>query len=89
VALSGGSVPRGLYFLLATNPARREQAPWENACFFCGDEGHVPPDHPKSNFTWRMKPCSPGCLRPPATSSASKERTKMWRGRPTNMHESQ
>jgi len=50
VALSGGSTPRGLYSLLASDPALREHLPWENTYFFWGDERHVPPDHPESNF---------------------------------------
>jgi len=45
-ALSGGSTPRGLYKLLASNPSM----PWEAIHFFWGDERHVPPDHPESNF---------------------------------------
>jgi polyphosphate glucokinase len=50
VALSGGSTPRGLYELLATEPAWRDQLPWERLHFFWGDERHVPPDHADSNF---------------------------------------
>src|SRR5712691_529349 len=50
VALSGGSTPRGLYQLLATDPARRDQLPWARMHFFWGDERHVPPEHAESNF---------------------------------------
>jgi 6-phosphogluconolactonase len=50
VALSGGSTPRGLYELLATDPAWRDQLPWERMHFFWGDERHVAPDHADSNF---------------------------------------
>ena len=46
VALSGGSTPRTLYSLLATKP----NIPWDKICFFWGDERHVPPDHPESNY---------------------------------------
>jgi 6-phosphogluconolactonase len=46
VALSGGSTPRSLYALLATKP----EIPWDKICFFWGDERHVPPDHPDSNY---------------------------------------
>jgi 6-phosphogluconolactonase len=46
VALSGGSTPRTLYSLLATKPA----IPWEKICFFWGDERHVAPDQPESNY---------------------------------------
>jgi 6-phosphogluconolactonase len=50
VALSGGSTPRALYSRLASDPALRAQVPWEKINFFWGDERHVPPDHPDSNF---------------------------------------
>jgi 6-phosphogluconolactonase len=46
VALSGGSTPRNLYSLLATNSS----IPWDRIVFFWGDERHVPPDHPDSNY---------------------------------------
>jgi 6-phosphogluconolactonase len=48
-ALSGGSTPRDLYRLLASEPYR-ESLPWHAIHFFWGDERHVPPDHPQSNF---------------------------------------
>jgi 6-phosphogluconolactonase len=50
VALAGGSTPRGLYSLLATDPSRRETIPWDRVEFFWGDERHVPPDHRVSNY---------------------------------------
>jgi polyphosphate glucokinase len=50
VALSGGSTPRGLYQLLATHPTWHSQVPWDRTHFFWGDERHVPPEHPDSNF---------------------------------------
>ena len=46
VALSGGSTPKTLYSLLATKP----DIPWDKIYFFWGDERHVPPDHPESNY---------------------------------------
>ena len=48
VALSGGSTPRSLFSLLATT--FRDQLPWDKMFFFWGDERHVPPDHPESNY---------------------------------------
>ena len=48
VALSGGNTPRGLHHELATTFA--SQLPWEKVFFFWGDERHVPPDFPESNF---------------------------------------
>jgi len=50
VALSGGSTPKSLYSLLAEDSALRAQFPWGRTHFFFGDERHVPPDHPDSNF---------------------------------------
>lgn len=48
VALSGGSTPKTLYSLLANKPA--DTIPWREIRFFWGDERHVPPDHPDSNY---------------------------------------
>lgn len=48
VALSGGSTPKGLHHELATTFAK--ELPWEKVFFFWGDERHVPPDFPESNF---------------------------------------
>jgi 6-phosphogluconolactonase len=49
VALSGGSTPKSLYSLLASD-AFRGQIPWAQIHFFWGDERCVPPDHPDSNY---------------------------------------
>lgn len=48
VALSGGSTPKGLHQQLAT--AYADQLPWNKVFCFWGDERHVPPDFPESNF---------------------------------------
>lgn len=48
VALSGGSTPKALYCLLANKPAGT--IPWKEIRFFWGDERHVPPDDPESNY---------------------------------------
>jgi len=50
VALSGGATPRGLYTLLASDPTWRDRVPWERTHVFWGDDRHVGPDHPDSNF---------------------------------------
>jgi 6-phosphogluconolactonase len=47
VALSGGSTPRSLYSLLA---AEHRDFDWSSTFLFFGDERHVPPDHPESNY---------------------------------------
>jgi 6-phosphogluconolactonase len=49
VALAGGSTPRGVYRLLADEPFR-SRVPWDRIECFWGDERHVPPDHPDSNY---------------------------------------
>jgi 6-phosphogluconolactonase len=48
VALSGGSTPRGLYQELAAN--FRQRLDWQKVFFFFGDERHVPPSDPESNY---------------------------------------
>ena len=50
VSLAGGSTPKALYGLLANDSALRAQLPWDKMHVFFGDERHVPPDHPDSNF---------------------------------------
>jgi 6-phosphogluconolactonase len=51
VALAGGSTPRDLYRLLADEDEPfRARIPWEAVVVFWGDERHVPPDHPDSNY---------------------------------------
>ena len=51
VALAGGSTPRALYRLLADPAAPfRARVDWQAVHFFWGDERHVPPDHPDSNY---------------------------------------
>lgn len=48
IALSGGSTPRSLFNLLATNA--RNTLPWDRMFFFWGDERHVPPNDADSNY---------------------------------------
>jgi len=50
VALAGGSTPKALYGLLVNEPTLRLQVPWDKIHLFFGDERHVAPDHPDSNF---------------------------------------
>jgi 6-phosphogluconolactonase len=50
VALAGGSTPRSLYARLAGDESMRSRVPWERVQFFWGDERHVPPQDPQSNF---------------------------------------
>lgn len=48
IALSGGSTPKNLYALMAANAG--SSLPWDRMFFFWGDERHVPPDDPDSNY---------------------------------------
>lgn len=48
IALSGGSTPKSLFNLLATNA--KNVLPWDRMFFFWGDERHVPPSDPDSNY---------------------------------------
>jgi 6-phosphogluconolactonase len=48
IALPGGSTPKSLFNLLATNA--RNVLPWDRTFFFWGDERHVPPTDPDSNY---------------------------------------
>jgi len=48
IALAGGSTPKSLYNLVATNA--RTTLPWDRMFFFWGDERHVPPIDPESNY---------------------------------------
>ena len=51
IALSGGPAPGPVFELLVdeTGPFRH-QFPWDKTHFFWGDERHVPPTHPESNY---------------------------------------
>jgi 6-phosphogluconolactonase len=48
IALSGGSTPKSMYTLIAANASAT--LPWAQMFFFWGDERHVPPDDPDSNY---------------------------------------
>jgi 6-phosphogluconolactonase len=49
IALSGGSTPRSVYALLASE-LFRPRIPWKSVHVFWGDERCVPPDSSESNF---------------------------------------
>jgi len=51
IALSGGATPQPLHALLADpNEPFRGRIPWKRTHVFFGDERHVPPDQPESNY---------------------------------------
>ncbi|HWC17522.1 MAG TPA: 6-phosphogluconolactonase [Terriglobales bacterium] len=51
VALSGGSTPRALHAVLVERTLKDPNlVDWSKVEVFFGDERHVPPDHPDSNF---------------------------------------
>ena len=49
VSLSGGSTPKALYGLLASDAFVR-RFPWDRVFWYWGDERFVPHDHPESNY---------------------------------------
>ena len=49
VSLSGGSTPKTLYGLLASDEFR-DRFPWQRVFWYWGDERFVPYNHPESNF---------------------------------------
>jgi 6-phosphogluconolactonase len=49
VSLSGGSTPKKLYELLASDEFRG-RFPWQRVSWYWGDERFVPYDHPESNY---------------------------------------
>src|ERR1041384_1553644 len=48
IVLSGGTTPRGVYALMASEYL--SQFDWPNIHFFLSDERWVPPDSPRSNY---------------------------------------
>jgi len=58
VALSGGSTPKALYGLLASEEFR-DRFPWRQVSWFWGDERFVPYDHPESNYRMTREAMSP------------------------------
>jgi 6-phosphogluconolactonase len=66
VALAGGSTPRGLYRALAQTESLRAGVPWDRIQFFWGDERHVPPDSPESNYRMAFESLLSAVPVPPA-----------------------
>lgn len=71
IVLSGGSTPRTLYRLLASE--FRARIPWPNVQVFWGDERYVSPDDSRSNYRMAKEalldhvPCPPANIHPMPT----------------------
>jgi 6-phosphogluconolactonase len=69
VSLSGGSTPKTLYGLLASDEFRG-RFPWPRVFWYWGDERFVPYDHPESNYRMTREamlskaPVPPGNVHP-------------------------
>ena len=64
IALSGGSTPKNLYTLIAANASA--SLSWDRMFFFWGDERHVPPDNPDSNYRMAKETLLSKAAIPPA-----------------------
>jgi 6-phosphogluconolactonase len=71
IVLSGGSTPRTLYGLLASQ--FRARIPWAHVQVFWGDERYVPPEDSRSNYGMAKEallnhvPCPPANIHPMPT----------------------
>jgi 6-phosphogluconolactonase len=69
VSLSGGSTPKALYRLLASDEFSG-RFPWQSVSWYWGDERFVPYDHPESNYHMTREamlaraPAPPGNIHP-------------------------
>jgi 6-phosphogluconolactonase len=77
IALSGGTTPRTLYRLLASQ--FRDQVPWEHVHVFWADERYVPAADPRSNYRMAKEllldhvPCPAANIHPMPTGLPSAE----------------
>jgi len=78
VSLSGGSTPKALYSLLASE-AFVERFPWGRVSWFWGDERFVPYDDPESNYRMTREamlakaPVPPANIHPVPTDGAPED----------------
>ena len=75
ICLTGGSSPKALYQLLATEPYRA-RIPWDRAHWFIGDERFVPVEDPRNNMAMARETfldrCAPAAnIHPIPTDAAS------------------
>jgi 6-phosphogluconolactonase len=78
VSLSGGSTPKALYSLLASDAFVR-RFPWDRVSWYWGDERFVPYDHPESNYRMTREamfdkaPVPPANIHPVPTDGTADE----------------
>jgi 6-phosphogluconolactonase len=78
VSLSGGSTPKTLYSLLASDEFR-SRFPWQLASWYWGDERFVPYDDPESNYRMTREamfaraPAPPGNIHPVPTDGTPED----------------
>jgi 6-phosphogluconolactonase len=75
ICLTGGSSPKALYQLLATEPYR-DRIPWDRVHWFIGDERFVPTGDPRNNMAMARRTfldrCAPASnIHPIPTDAAS------------------
>ena len=80
ICLAGGSSPKQLYQLLATE-AYRSRIPWDRVHWFVGDERFVPAADPLSNMAMArgvfLDRCAPAAnIHPIPTDSADPQRSR-------------
>jgi 6-phosphogluconolactonase len=83
VSLSGGSTPKTLYGLLASDEFR-SRFPWQRVSWYWGDERFVPYDHPESNFRMTREamlakaPVPPGNIHPIPTDGSPEDAARRY-----------
>ena len=83
VSLSGGSTPKTLYGLLASDEFR-DRFPWQRVSWYWGDERFVPYDHPESNFRMTREamlakaPVPPGNIHPIPTDGSPEDAARRY-----------
>jgi 6-phosphogluconolactonase len=83
VALSGGSTPKMLYEVLASDDFRT-RFPWQRVVWYWGDERFVPHDHPDSNYRMTREalldkvPVPPDNIHPIPVDGAPKEAARRY-----------
>ena len=87
ICLTGGSSPKQLYQLLATD-AYRSRIPWERVHWFIGDERFVPADDPLNNMAMARTAFLDRCA-PAANIHPIRRRQRRSRRRPRARYESE